>query len=382
MISAGSAVLDITPVSPAHLAGYAARDHGHESVHDPISVRALFVSNGIDVALLVTGDIIWFTEDVIDRITPVLADQLGLDPLNVMFAGSHTHSAPNPRRPENADWVRRLEDQVVSAAAIARTRLQPVTLESARGTSDIGVNRREQVEDGRIILGINPDGPCDKELILTRFKAGQGSTVATVGCFACHGTTLSQRNYRLSGDWSGVASTTIEASGDHGAFLYLNGGAADICPRVDREESFAPVESQAAQFVRDLATAASSAESLADDDTIRGAERTLELPRKSRDVEDGKGRTARVRIKGLRIGPLTAIGFPGEVFTETAIAVKAAFPDRLLMVCSYADGGSAGYVPVRTAYDTGGYEVRVAPYAEAAEETLRTEFKNLAQDLS
>lgn len=67
-------------------------------------------SNGVD-ALLITADVIWFTEDIIDRVTPLLSEQLGLDASCIVFAGSHTHSAPVPRgRPENRDWVQRLED--------------------------------------------------------------------------------------------------------------------------------------------------------------------------------------------------------------------------------------------------------------------------------
>ena len=71
---AGAAKVDITPTSPCRLAGYASRDHGHESVHDPLSLRALYVSsNGVD-ALLITADVIWFTEDIIDRVTPLMSE--------------------------------------------------------------------------------------------------------------------------------------------------------------------------------------------------------------------------------------------------------------------------------------------------------------------
>ena len=179
-------------------------------------------------ALLVTADIIWFTEDILDRITPLLSSQLGLESEHIVFAGSHTHSAPIPRgRPENRDWVQRLEDQALSAAALAKSRLRPATIRSARGTSGIGVNRREFTEDGRIILGINPDGPYDRELIVTEFADETGSVIATIGNFACHGTTLSQRNYSLSGDWCGVASIAIEDQ-QNAPFLFLNGGAANI----------------------------------------------------------------------------------------------------------------------------------------------------------
>ena len=91
------------------------------------------------------------------------------------------------------------------------------------------------------------------------------------------------------------------------------------------------------------------------------------------------GRLCKVQIQGVRIGPLRIIGFPGEVFTQTAIAVKENHPTT--MVCSYMAGSNAGYVPVAEAYDTGGYEVRVSPYAEGAEAVLREGFMDLLEKL-
>ena len=81
----------------------------------------------------------------------------------------------------------------------------------------------------------------------------------------------------------------------------------------------------------------------------------------------------------MRIGPLKIIGFPGEVFAQTAMAVKDENP--MTMVCSYIAGSRAGYVPVAEAYETGGYEVRVSPYAEEAEAILRQGFFQLLEKL-
>ena len=69
------------------------------------------------------------------------------------------------------------------------------------------------------------------------------------------------------------------------------------------------------------------------------------------------------------------------MFSQTAETVKSKFTDSLMMVCSYASGGSTRYVPVREACDTGGYEVRVSPYSEEAEAVLRSEFVALLEGL-
>jgi hypothetical protein len=67
-------------------------------------------------------------------------------------------------------------------------------------------------------------------------------------------------------------------------------------------------------------------------------------------------------IQALRIGPAVCVGLPGEIFVELGLGLKAAVPDRPVLVCGYTNG-LVGYVPTRAAYDEGGYEVTVAQRA-------------------
>lgn len=372
----GSAVVDITPRTPCFLAGYAQRDHAHEDVHDPLSLRAFYARSGSGEALVFSADILWFSDEMIAWVSSALEREMGIPPLHVQFCGTHTHSAPNVHGDANAAWVQMVEAQTVAAAALAKTRAQDATLYGGRGESHIGINRRELLPDGSITLGLNPDGPNDREVIVSEARGANGEVVGRLGNFACHGAALSQRNYSLSGDWPGPAASQLEVNTE-GAFLFLNGGAANICPRVDRQEAFEPIQEMVDEFVRDVNGISESLQALADDDTIAGAEAVLQLPRKQRDVDEGMGKFRRVRIQGVRIGLLRILAFPGEVFSQTTVAVKEAFPDQVIMVCSYMSGSRAGYVPVAEAYETGGYEVRVSPYSEAAEAILRQGFIDL-----
>ncbi len=77
----------------------------------------------------------------------------------------------------------------------------------------------------------------------------------------------------------------------------------------------------------------------------------------------------------MRIGPLKWISIPGEAFVETGWALRKS---GATFVVGYANGW-IGYLPIRRAYDEGGYEVepgawiRVAPgSAERLEELART----------
>lgn len=380
-LMAGAAKVNVTPTSPCHLAGYGGRDHEHEGVHDPIFVRAIYVQGDDSEALILSGDILWYHEAFLPRLLDELEKQVGVPRGNVFSFGTHTHSAPAMAGERaNRQWVSTLEASVLSAAALAKMRSEDVVLTEGRGTCGIGINRREQLEDGKIILGKNPDGPIDRELILLGIDTPEGKPVARLCNFACHGVVLSGRNYLISGDWPGHAADALEERLDC-PFLFVNGGAANVNPVIGPQESFEPVAAHAEAFVASVEEASNSVKKLDGDASIRGISKELALPRKLRDVEAGMGKTRAISIQGLRAGALHLVGFPGEVFSETAMAVKGASPHALTMVGSYACGGSGGYVPVDEAYETGGYEVAVTPYAEGVEGILREGFLDLLSDL-
>lgn len=361
--------MDISPRTPCFLAGYGARNKPHESVHDPIALRALWVRgrNGRDVVIL-SADILWFGREAAERITAQLELQFDLPPAHVFMAGTHTHSAPVAWGDRvNREWLQGLVSQAVAAAAIAKTRLRPARIAVGRGRSDIGINRRERLDDGTIILGKNPGGPCDRELIAVTIEDTEGYAVAGLANFACHGVVMSQNNYGLSADWPGRAARGIERRNAGAPFLFLQGGSGNVNPRVGPQDAFGPVEELGSEFEADWFKAAESAVWQDEtDDVVTGATVTMELPRKGR----GEG-FAPVVAHGLRVGPLRLGGFPGEVFSESSMALKRQAGELPVLICSYVAGGDDGYVPVREAYATGGYEVDVTPYADTAEGRMR-----------
>jgi len=70
----------------------------------------------------------------------------------------------------------------------------------------------------------------------------------------------------------------------------------------------------------------------------------------------------------VRIGDLQFIMFPGEMFAQTGLVLKARSSARCPFVISYFCGKSAGYLPVRAAYQAGGYEVNSTRHSPDAEE--------------
>ena len=56
-LSAGAAKVDITPKTPAYLAGYRSRDKPFEDVHDPLFVRTLVLDDGREAIGLISCDL-------------------------------------------------------------------------------------------------------------------------------------------------------------------------------------------------------------------------------------------------------------------------------------------------------------------------------------
>ena len=61
-------------------------------------------------------------------------------------------------------------------------------------------------------------------------------------------------------------------------------------------------------------------------------------------------------LQAWRLGPLALATAPGEIFTESGMHVKQGSPFEHTFFLGYTNG-SIGYVPTRSAYPEGGYEV-------------------------
>ncbi|MBI3830216.1 MAG: neutral/alkaline non-lysosomal ceramidase N-terminal domain-containing protein [Planctomycetes bacterium] len=383
VLQAGAARLDITPRTPQKLTGYPPQDRFHAAVHQPLHARALHLRGQDGDALLVALDLLFVEEGLLQRVRATLQAELGLAPERVFVTASHTHAAPGVKGVEaDEEYLGMVERQIVAAAALARTRLRPVALSFARHACNIGINRREKLPSGQVILGNNPAGFNDRELLVLALNAANGARIASVFNFACHGTVLGDFNKVLSGDWPGGAALTIEKQEPGTVALFVNGGAANINPR-ERGDYATPelADRVAAEFCAAYAEACKKLAPLPEDAAVAGRSLTLQLPRKAVAVEGGQGRSALQLVHGLRIGPVRLVGFPGEVFSETSAAVKQASPHAQTLVASYACGMTGGYVPVAEAYDDGGYEVAVSPYGAQSEAVLRAGFLKLLREL-
>ena len=88
--------------------------------------------------------------------------------------------APSELESFLAAYLDDLDRKVAGAAWAAWTNRQDARLSVARSESRIGVNRRERRPDGQIVLGQNPAGSCDRELLVGRLDTADGAPLATL----------------------------------------------------------------------------------------------------------------------------------------------------------------------------------------------------------
>jgi hypothetical protein len=122
-----------------------------------------------------------------------------------------------------------LEDMLAGAAGLADSRLQPARLGAGKGTAPLGVNRRERLPDGRVIIGENPEGAVDREVGVLRVDDLAGRPIATVMVAGCHTVVVGPRTQPLSPDFVGPARQIVESVTGAPA-LFLQGAAGNVNP--------------------------------------------------------------------------------------------------------------------------------------------------------
>jgi hypothetical protein len=86
------------------------------------------------------------------------------------------------------------------------------------------------------------------------------------------------------------------------------------------------------------------------------------------------------QLQGIRLGPVALICIPGEPFTEMGQEIARRSPFEHTLFSGYSNGGF-GYIPVRSAYSEGGYEVESSPFAAGAAELIVEESLRMLHEL-
>lgn len=393
---AGAASVDITPPVGTPLAGFAARDHGAEGIHDPLHARALVLDDGRTKLCLITTDLLSIPVDLVPAIRAQIAAATGLPTANVMLNSSHTHSGPVLRGTPLAEVTGR---QIAGCAIMAAGRLQPARLGAARGPVQPGINRREWRE-GQIVLGRNPEGPVAPWVDVLRVDTAEGAPLALLMAHACHPVTRAANSYAISADYPGVAQALVERVHPGVTPLFAQGCSGNINSEPvggswEDVRRLGTMVAGEALKVRELAVAE-------DETPLRVAHELVLLPHQpipaleqceqqwaeyeakataaatetEANVQRAFARTWRkltdlkhqgeelppleFPLQGFALGDVAVLGLPGEVFVQYCLHAEAVSPFRQTLTLGCTNG-SLAYIPTAEALSEGGYEVAFAP---------------------
>jgi len=192
--------------------------------------------------VLVTSDLIGFPAAIAERICTRLRKKAGLKREQILLNSSHTHTGPilngdtsdrDSLPPGDAqrtlEYTRQLEDKVVDIVQQAVAHLEPARLAWGTGVCPFVMNRREFTSYG-VILGVNPRGPADRSVPVLRIDTPEGKLRGVLFSAAVHGTTLTERNYELCGDYAGFAQAYVQEKHRGVQALFMLGCAGDANP--------------------------------------------------------------------------------------------------------------------------------------------------------
>jgi hypothetical protein len=381
------AKVDISPPDGTPVTGHVRPTKGFR---DRLHAVILLLDDGRSKAALVTHDLIASGPAVVAGLRDAVAEAAGIPRPHIMVAASHNHSGP--KWEAEPAWSRKVVNDVTAAVAEAARDWRPVSLGYAEDRIDFNINRRKLIE-GRAVVRLNPDGPCDRRVKVLRFDDGRSlDPVAVLMHAVCHPCVLTwgdrwSQPYpdgypKMSADFPGEAKAFVERVYGRTTALFLQGCAGDIRPNLPGYPYRCGDEADMRAIGRGLGCAVVRAadRSVVREELgkrpavypIRCVTEEIELP-----AAKG-GKAIRCELQALKVGPYLFLTLPGEPMVEYGFRLEKAVADRAIpIVVGYANG-NIGYICTAQAHKEGGYEPAYSDSGPEAEEILVTQSLRLA----
>jgi len=433
-LKAGFARVKITPPLGTPMTGFGARDYdpsGCKGIHDDLYVRALYLSQGDEKALVMGFDLLFFSRDEADRFKGAIGRRMNITPGEILLNTSHTHTGPKVGTwfytPSDPFYLKFLEGAIVEAALEARDDAREVTVEAGSTRTRLPMNRRKKLADGTIDFAPNPDGPVCDILPVVLFRDMDKRPVCLLFSVSCHPSTVKgvERAYWISADYPGTAMAKLDGYLGRTASLFLQGAGGDAKPSIigegeehwragtwddvrragemvagevieALESGLAPVEPDLRSLSIEMEWPLAGKFSRAEYEEIARNPCTV-----SESIPEVKSvwakemlaildrgftlpRSVPITAHGLELGKgLRLVGIEGELVAELGLLVAGFYENGVTFPMGYTDGTQM-YLPTSAMLDEGGYEVesyweyrQPAPLAKGHEKILVETLKKL-----
>ncbi len=388
----------ITPKIGALLYGYSSQPHS-TAVHDDLTVTAYAFSYNEKRLLYINATICVYRSDIADELRKMISEKYNIPYGNIVLGTTHTHSGPSVAGMHSAwgsfdteYYEEILKPVLFDTISEAYENVEPVTMATAFGESDIGINRRMWREGtNEMWLGQCPWGVLNKKMTILSFKTEDGAVKANLVCYGAHGTSAGASTL-VTRDWSGYMVDALEEK-TGGLTSFVLGPEGDVAPRkmIGKEGCIEETEALGKYAAEDALRIFGNLGEYKDV-TMDVKQKTIKvalLPRVSK--EEARAKMAELKagvmynmqqlqyencekiIKSyedgyvdkeydefeqvvFRLGNVAFSTFAFEIFGEIGLRIEYAVKDLNVvnMVCT---NGQNGYFPTQSQIAIGGYEI-------------------------
>jgi neutral ceramidase len=315
----------------------------------------------------------------------------------IILVCSHTHCGPESaglsnlfETPQHKAWIAVLTDRIGQAIRNAATAARPCRLEhGVTAAPGLSIYRRIRTTQGVLLshppppdeIVLSRDGPIDDSVnVLVARDMNDGAIISMIVNATCH-PVHEMCIPRVSADFPGILTDSLEHLHPGCVALFLNGAAGNINPTT---VSAGPAASRKhgsalAEAVTRIITSGSMKLC---DGGFALARRTVSLPsRLPRGRSEGQ--KLNTEVVGFHVGSMAFAFLPGEPFVETALSVRERSPFETTAVVGYAED-YIGYVPTDLSFVEGGYETTFGHWSvldSGSEPILRNMSVVLLKDL-
>ncbi|TFF90761.1 MAG: hypothetical protein EU548_01350 [Promethearchaeota archaeon] len=250
----GFASTKITPdlserKEPLQLGGYSPRKLC-TGIHDDLFARAVYIEgeeqDPSSHILMMVCDLLSIDGRLYDIVAKRIAEQIPVNPKNILISGTHTHHGPDFRglfRPGgNLQLIKGFlfpKPQRGELIEVGKKLLKvAIKAYEARKEGKIGAAQTKIPPDERVIL--NRREPSDLDILdypLTVIKITGGNleddrSMGVIVSYACHGTVLPRENTLITADYVGylINSLKEKIGNPKTEVLYFNGPCGEINP--------------------------------------------------------------------------------------------------------------------------------------------------------
>jgi hypothetical protein len=407
-----------------------------EGVHRPFFATCMVLRDlaGSTELVLIAMDALLFWPLAADKIRSTVQTRLGLQPNQIIFHPSHSHSAPflaarHTERPGGeliAPYLDKIPGICCELIIAARARSQEAILSWAYGRCGLAFNRDAiDAASGRDICGLNLLEKADDTVLVGRVSDMSGKIMATIVNYACHPVSLGGANRLLSPDYVGAMREVVQKETGGAPCMFLHGASGDLTPRRSYESHVEAADQNGRELgyaaLSTLASMFPPGEQLQyvgieESGTPLGVWRLAAKP----TVNEGLSAqivTSKLKVKGLpsrreieaklasaterfaierleralgqrdivgdsaendfpftvwRLGDAFMVSTPAEPYSRFQINLREKFPETTVAVLNLSDGTTT-YLPKASSFGRDVYQVRIALYEKGSLDQITAE---------